>query len=224
MNPAQTRPFPSDDNQLRIGYSSLSTDTRMNVPEDDELFIRRTMDEDPRLGVELLFRRYYQPMCSHAVKYVGSKSVAEDLVSDIFYQFYQQNIFTDITSSYRFYLLRTVRNRAFNYLKQQLNRQTVDEDADEVGRLAVSAGDAPDSLIQYEELYHDVQDAINDLPIDRRRIYLLNRFEGKKYQEIADELQLSIKTVEVQLYRANKHIRSLLKRKWYLLLLLLTSF
>ncbi|WP_229365669.1 RNA polymerase sigma-70 factor [Fibrisoma montanum] len=195
----------------------------MTIPEDDELFIRKTMGENPKLGVELLFRRYYQPMCSHAVKFVGSKSVAEDLVSDIFYQFYQQNIFADITTSYRFYLLRTVRNRAFNYLKQQLNRQTVDEDTDEVGNMTASSGESPDSLIQFEELYHDVQNAINDLPIDRRRIYLLNRFEGKKYQEIADELQLSIKTVEVQLYRANKHIRSLLKRKWYLLLWVLTS-
>ncbi|RIV27172.1 RNA polymerase sigma-70 factor [Fibrisoma montanum] len=223
MNPAKSIPFTSDEDQLRIGYSSPSTDTRMTIPEDDELFIRKTMGENPKLGVELLFRRYYQPMCSHAVKFVGSKSVAEDLVSDIFYQFYQQNIFADITTSYRFYLLRTVRNRAFNYLKQQLNRQTVDEDTDEVGNMTASSGESPDSLIQFEELYHDVQNAINDLPIDRRRIYLLNRFEGKKYQEIADELQLSIKTVEVQLYRANKHIRSLLKRKWYLLLWVLTS-
>jgi len=191
--------------------------------QDDELFIRKAMAENPKLGVELLFRRYYVPMCSHAVKYVGSKSVAEDVVSDIFCQFYQQNIFADITTSYRFYLLRTVRNRAFNYLKQQLSRQSVDDGTEEVNALAVSVGESPDSLIQFEELYHDVQEAINGLPIDRRRIYLLNRFEGKKYQEIADELHLSVKTVEVQLYRANKHIRALLKNKWYLLLVLFTG-
>lgn len=188
--------------------------------QDDELFIRRTVEENPKLGVELLFRRYYQPMCNHAVKYVGSTSVAEDLVSDIFCQFYGQNIFVGITTSYRYYLLKTVRNRAFNYLKQQLSRPAVEENTDEVANLTASAGEAPDSLIQFEELYHDVQTAINALPIDRRRIYLLNRFEGKKYQEIADELHLSIKTVEVQLYRANKHIRKFLKNKWYLLLLL----
>lgn len=191
--------------------------------QDDELFIRKVMAEDSKLGVELLYRRYYQPLCSHAVKFVGSKSVAEDLVSDIFCQFYQQNVFADITTSYRFYLVRTVRNRAFNYLKQQLNRQTVGDESDEASDLVISAGDAPDSQIQFEELYHDVQQAINALPIDRRRIYLLNRFEGKKYQEIADELKLSVKTVEVQLYRANKFIRNLLRNKWYLLLVLFSG-
>ena len=218
--------FVTGPGQERKGYEqsqAVQPDSDRTELQDDELFIRRTIEENPKLGVELLFRRYYQPMCSHAVKYVGSRSVAEDLVSDIFCQFYGQNVFVVITTSYRYYLLRTVRNRAFNYLKQQLSRPGVDEGSDEAASLAAAAGDAPDSLIQFEELYQDVQTAINALPIDRRRIYLLNRFEGKKYQEIADELHLSVKTVEVQLYRANKHIRQFMKSKWYLLLLLVAG-
>ena len=39
--------------------------------KDDELFIRKNLEENPRLGVELLYKRYYQPMCTHAVKFVG---------------------------------------------------------------------------------------------------------------------------------------------------------
>lgn len=57
---------------------------------------------------------------------------------------------------------------------------------------------------------------MNKLPIERRKIYLMRKFEGKKYQEIADELNLSVKTVDVQLHRANQYIRALLKEKWLL--------
>ncbi len=49
---------------------------------------------------------------------------------------------------------------------------------------------------------------------------MMNRFEGRKYQEIANELDISVKTVEVQLYRANKSIRALLRSKWLPFLLL----
>ncbi len=61
-----------------------------------------------------------------------------------------------------------------------------------------------------------MEEAVNKLPIERRKIYLMRKFEGKKYQEIADELNLSVKTVDVQLHRANQYIRALLKEKWLL--------
>ena len=185
----------------------------------DELFIKKALEEDHQKGVELLYRRYFQPLCSHAIKFVGGRAVAEDLVSDVFYEFYKDRIFVGISTSYRFYLFRAVRNRAYNYLKWELSRQ---EPLHLRHDVPLSEGQQPDAMSQFDELYQDVQQAINALPVDRRRIYLMNRFEGKRYQEIADELTLSVKTVEVQLYRANKFIRSLLKDKW--LLVLLTVF
>ena len=184
----------------------------------DELFIKKALEEDYQKGIELLYRRYFQPLCSHAVKFVGGRSVAEDLVSDVFYQFYKDRVFANITTSYRFYLFRAVRNRAYNYLKWELSRQ---EPLNVRHDVAMAESQQPDAMSQFDELYQDVQQAINSLPVDRRRIYLLNRFEGKRYQEIADELALSVKTVEVQLYRANKFIRSVLKDKWLLAFLLL---
>lgn len=186
--------------------------------QDDELFIKKAMDENPQKGVELLYRRYFQSLCSHAIKFVGGSTIAEDLVSDVFYSFYKDRTFAKITTSYRFYLFRAVRNRAYNYLKWELNRQ---ESLKVWHDTAIPEGQQPDAMSQFDELYQDVQKAINELPIDRRRIYLMNRFEGKRYQEIADELKLSVKTVEVQLYRANKFIRSLLKDKWLLVFLFL---
>jgi RNA polymerase sigma-70 factor (ECF subfamily) len=180
---------------------------------DDELIIRKTLENNLRLGVELLYKRYFQPMCTHAIKYVGDREVAEDIVSEIFFQFYSNKTFLEINSSYRLYLFRTVRNKAYNYLRWDLSRKA---DLAEASQKSTLEENSPDQISHFEELYHDVQAAVNQLPVERRKIYLMRKFEGKKYQEIANELNLSIKTVDVQLTRANQFIRNLLKDKWLL--------
>ncbi|GAB3641610.1 RNA polymerase sigma-70 factor [Spirosoma arcticum] len=180
---------------------------------DNELFIRRAFEQDARLGCELLFRRYYDALCSHAGRFVSSRAIAEDLVAEIFCQFYAEKVFQLITTSYRAYLYKTVRHRAYNYLRQTIRRDTGLEEAQYQG---VSDAQQPDAITQYEELYQDVEQAIQTLPIQRRRIYLMHHFDGKKYAQIADELGLSPRTVEVQIRRASHHLRDLLKDKWFM--------
>ncbi|WP_461076155.1 RNA polymerase sigma-70 factor [Spirosoma flavus] len=209
---------------LRVVTTTEShPDQRMESPvpnessaSDTELFIRQAFQTDARLGCELLFRRYYVPLCSHAVRFVGSKAIGEDLVADVFEQFYSKQIFQTITSSYKAYLYKTVRHRAYNYLRQTLRRDT---DLEMAQYQDVAETQQPDAITHYEELYQDVEQALQTLPLQRRRIYLLHRFEGKKYAEIADELGLSVRTVEVQIRQASHQLRNLLKDKWLLLLL-----
>lgn len=177
----------------------------------NELFIRRAFEQDARLGCELLFRRYYDTLCSHAVRFVSSRAIAEDLVAEIFCQFYAKKVFQTITVSYRAYLYKTVRHRAYNYLRQTLRRDTGLEEAQYQG---VADAQQPDAITHYEELYQDVERAIQTLPVQRRRIYLMHQFDGKKYADIAAELGLSARTVEVQIRRASHHLRDLLRDKW----------
>lgn len=221
----QVYPDPSDNKGSTPFGESLplhaaSENYNSHFETDDELFIRKTLEINLRLGVELLYKRYYQPMCTHAVKFVGSRAAAEDLVSEIFFQFYTKQTFLEIDTSYRLYLFRTVRNRAYNYLRWDLGRKA---DLLEASQKPILDESQPDQISQFEELYHDVEEAVNKLPLERRRIYLMRKFEGKKYQEIADELNLSVKTVDVQLNRASQYIRSLLKDKWMLSLISLLS-
>ncbi len=205
--------LPTPKNTLGVPFKTGSEPVPGRVVS-DELFIRNALLENHRLGVELLYKRYYQPLCTHAVKFVQSREVAEDLVSEIFLHFYTQKIFLEINTSYRLYLFRTVRNRAYNYLRWDLGRKA---ELAEAQQKPITAEQQPDQISQYEELYHDLEDAVNRLPVDRRRIYLMRKFEGKKYQEIAEELNLSVKTVDVQLNRANQFVRNALKGKWLLL-------
>ncbi|MBD2751261.1 RNA polymerase sigma-70 factor [Spirosoma validum] len=199
-------------------------DTTKNPVErpqlDTELFIRKTFEQDVDAGISLLFRQYYTLLCSHAVRYVSSKAVAEDIVSDIFYEFHSELRFQTITSSYRAYLFTAVRNRAFDYIRAEMRQSTSLDHAEFV---PAHSTQSPDSITQYEELYHDVEDAINAMPLKRRQIYVMHRFEGKKYQEIADELNLSLRTVESHLYQAIHQIRNALKNKWQFLICLFAA-
>lgn len=200
-----------DGEKTLLAPFSDSTQLNAKAAPDDELFIRKTLADNPRQGVELLYKRYYQPMCTHAVKFVGSREVAEDLVSEIFFSFYSKDTFLEINTSYRLYLFRTVRNRAYNYLRWDLSRKA---ELSEAAQKPILKEQQPDQISQFEELYHDVEEAVNKLPVERRRIYLMRKFDGMKYQEIADELHLSVKTVDVQLNRANQFVRGQLREKW----------
>ncbi|GAB3950563.1 hypothetical protein GCM10028805_28850 [Spirosoma harenae] len=188
---------------------------------DTELFLRKAFEEDVDNGIGLLFRQYYALLCSHAVRYVSSKAIAEDIVSDIFYEFQAESRYLTINTSYRAYLFTAVRNRAFDYVRAEMRHNTSLDNAE---FMPAHKTQSPDSITQYEELYHDVENAINAMPLKRRQIYVMHRFEGKKYQEIADELHLSLRTVEAHLFQGIRQIRALLKDKWLLIVCILTQF
>ncbi|GAA4402753.1 RNA polymerase sigma-70 factor [Nibrella viscosa] len=165
-----------------------------------------------------MFRQYYAPLCSHAIRFVHNREVAEDLVADVFYAFYTQELHRQITTSYRSYLFRAVRNRAYNYIRWDLSRQEpLLTDADWADAEAAQ----PDHLMVQDEFYLALEEAIGQLPPQRQKVLLLSRFEGKKQKEIADELSLAPKTVENHLLRALATLRTILTEKNLLLVLLL---
>jgi len=186
------------------------------VSNDPELFIRRTFGESPQKGCELLFRRYHQALCSHAVRFVYSRETAEDLVSEVFCKFWKSRAYESVTTSYRCYLFRSVRNEAYNYLRLEFQKL----DAIETAEVQESAfGQRPDQILLYEEIFHRIEDLVESLPPQCRKVFLLSRFEGKKYQTIAAELGLSIKTVEVHMVKALTIIRKGLKNHWLMIML-----
>ena len=182
------------------------------------MFIRRTFEESPQKGCELLFRRYHQALCSHAVRFVYSKETAEDLVSDVFCKFWKTRAYENVTSSYRYYLFRSVRNEAYNYLRLEFQKL---DDLDTANVQESAFSQRPDQIVQFEEVLHRVEEMVESLPPQCRKVFLLSRFEGKKYQDIATELGISIKTVEVHIGKALNTVRKGLKDHWLLMLMLI---
>jgi len=212
---------PQKPKKLRlVSQNELMEEKTSQEPmaEDSEFFIRKTFESNPKKGCELLFRLYYKPMCTHAVRFVYSKDLAEDLVSDIFYTFWNTQAFLSVTTSYRAYLFRSVRNRAYNYLANEFKKSDSIEAANQI---EASSTDSPEQIMRLDELYLKIDELVATLPPQCRKVFLMNRFEGRKYKDIAEELHLSIRTVETHVLKALNTLKSGLKEQWLWVVLLL---
>jgi RNA polymerase sigma-70 factor (ECF subfamily) len=167
---------------------------------------------------EFLFKSHYANLCGYAVKYVWDLQQAEEIVQDLFYNLWSKRSDLYISSSIESYLFRAVRNACLNYLKHKKIR---DEYASNVIQ-AFSAGTGLDeNPVETLELKKKIDESIDSLPPERKRIFLLSRSEGLKYKEIADKLGISVKTVEAQMGKALKFLREELKEFMVILLLIL---
>lgn len=184
---------------------------------DAEYFIHVAFKEDPKRGCELLFRAYYRDLCSTAIRFVYSRQAAEDIVGEVFLLFWTNQIYQTITTSYRAYLFRAVRNRAFNYIKFDLNRSaSLDLIPDDCEADTVQQ---PDQILQLDELLRRINEIVRTLPLQAQRVFIMSRFDGQSHAEIAQELQISHKTVESHITRALSSLRHLLRQELCLLLL-----
>ncbi|GAB4025883.1 RNA polymerase sigma-70 factor [Spirosoma gilvum] len=190
------------------GKSIMGTDSGSNESRvvDSEVFIRQAFDRSIREGYELLFRRYYRPLCNHAVRFVQSKEQAEDLVAEVFSAFWKGQMHLHITTSMRAYLFRSLRNRIYNHLRDELAHQppTTDQLID------IAEPEDPQQILLFTELYTKVQAVIKALPPQCQRVFLMSRFENKKHREIADELSISVKAVEMHISKALNQLRTAL--------------
>lgn len=171
---------------------------------------------------EDLFRRHYADLCRYALKLTRNEQVAEEVVQEVFISFWERRQEIVITHSIKSYLVSSVRNRSINYLKLQLPKDQRKEDIDDFHIVLSSANDS--NSMEYQELHALVQKAINQLPEKCKAIFVLSREEGLTYQEIATQLDLSIKTVENQMGIALKKMRAALKSYLGPLAIILLAF
>lgn len=209
--------IPEIEKQVKIFISQDDPSTIKEVSLNSEILIRKAFEDNFDTGIEYLFRWYYEPLCGHAIRYVSSKEIAEDIVSDMFCTLYSKKSVSHIKSSFRAYLFTWVRNSAFNYVKLEMGRSSSIETAELV---ANQDGQQPDDITQFEDLYHDIERVLNAMPQRRRKIYVLHRIEGKKYSEIAGELDISKNTVKEHMYQALQQIRESIRKKWFPIVLI----
>lgn len=207
MIPEPFDPQPDEDPNLGKTAEPGGAERLHSLP-DKEFFIRKTFETDPKKGYELLFRTYYMPLCSHAVRFVYNKEVAEDLVTEIFLNFWKKSVHTSVTTTFRAYLFTSVRNKCFTYLRwefQKIRQEELDDNF-------LSDMLSPDHIMEMDELYMHVERVIRTLPPQCQKVFVLSRFEGKSYQEIAAKLDVSVKAVEGHISKALNVLRRSLKK------------
>jgi len=181
----------------------------------DQLFWRIAVRDDEDAFRELFFD-FFSPLCVFAHRYVDVWEVCEDIVQETFLKIWKNRKQIEIKTSFRNFLLTNVRNSCIDYLrKRNLEKQWKEKEIQN-GLKEVS-----DDLYSLVELEKMLADALSKLPENLRQVFEMNRFDGKTYREIAEEKELSVKTVEARMTKALKILRVELMDYLPLILLIL---
>ena len=175
---------------------------------DDLLLLNRIKNGDVQ-AFEKLFRSYYKPLCYYADSFLNDMDSAEEIVQNLFYQFWKERADLQIRLSVKSYLFQSVQNNAFSFLKHlqvmDVYREKITQEEQEASNIS------PADDLEYKELESRFASLLQRLPERQRRIFCMNRFGGKKYSEIAKELSVSVKTVEADISKVLVVLRKELK-------------
>jgi len=173
----------------------------MSVGNSEDILPRLRAGDKSALKV--LFDNHYKMVCSAIHRFIRDHSLTEDLAQEVFVRFWEKREKINITSSVEAYLRRMAVNEALGYLRRNKSRFDEEITPNTIGGMTE---DVEQQFLR-SELEIKVKDAINELPPRCQTVFKLSRFEDMTYQQIADEMGISIKTVENQMGKALKYLR-----------------
>lgn len=148
-----------------------------------------------------LFDEYYSVLCFFANKYLADLDLSRSIVQQVFVDLWVKQKKISIHYSLKSYLHKAVKNKAIDHLRQKKRHIQISESHENFHQLPFN------DLVEEAELNDLINSSINQLPEKCREIFMLCRFEELKYTEIAEKLNISIKTVEMQMGIALKKLR-----------------
>lgn len=173
------------------------------MQEEEEKIWNRIQQKDVQ-AFERYYKEHYRSFFLMAFKFLKDAGKAEEIVNDVFVTLWEDGGRIIISSSLKSYIYRAVINRSLNALdRQQRERQRLRE----LGALQDEAFEL--RQMEENELRLQLYQAIDDLPEQCRKVFRMSRFEGLKQQEIADRLEISIKTVKNHITLALKKLGKL---------------
>lgn len=173
--------------------------------------------DDPK-AFEQVFNLYYEALVIYGRSILRDQDEAEDIVQQVFVNTWEKRDETEIHTSVRALLYKSVHNACLNRIKhEKIKRNHADHE------LYVNTMVSQTDHLSHKELQLKVEDAINALPEQCAKIFRMSRFEELKYKEIAEQLGLSVKTIENQMGKALKILRIKLQDYLPLFILLLTE-
>lgn len=173
---------------------------------DTELLSLLTTDGES--AIDLIFRKYYSFLCQSVYRIISDKQITEDLAQEVFYELWRKREQLKINSSLKAYLKRAALNKALNYIRdQKIDFRNAPEKEGLTSKEATIIQELAANNLQQE-----IDQAIDSLPEKCRLVFVLSRYEEMSYQQIADHLDISIKTVENQISKALKSLRKALAK------------
>jgi RNA polymerase sigma-70 factor (ECF subfamily) len=153
---------------------------------------------------EQMFKTHFKALHAYANVTLRDEEQAEEIVQGVFIKLWEKRELLHIDTSVKAYLYRSVHNECLNHIKRNKVKARYEEHAINSGS---NHTESAAKLLELKELEGRIQEALAELPQQCRIIFQMSRFEELKYKEIAEQLNLSVKTVENQMGKALKLMR-----------------
>lgn len=166
--------------------------------------IVRSLAPRGEAAFEQLFKTHFRGLHAYAITILKDETLGEEIVQNMFYKLWEKRELIEIETSPKAYLYKAVYHDCLNHIKHKKVRSA---HAMHVVRHSSGQVENTSGKLLQGELKEHIHAAMNELPEQCRTIFQMSRFEGLKYQEIADEMGLSVKTIENQMGKALRLLR-----------------
>lgn len=195
----------------------MSEEQKYSLPDEEQALIAALKMHD-RKAFEKLYKEHYRRLFALAYRYVGQAPVAEEIVHDVFLTIWKIGGALKVQYSIKSYLSRAVINSSLNFIK----KEKISNGKQHAFLVVESDPDIEnEQRAKKESLLNSLEDAMAILPPKCREVMYLSRFGKLKQQEIATQMNISIKTVKNHLTYGFQKLRELLEKQQQNLLLLL---
>lgn len=176
------------------------------------------LKKDDQSAFSVVFTQYYSDLVRFSFKFTNDLNISEEIVQDVFLRLWENRSSLEIHTSLKSYLLKNVQNRSIDSLRHTgITNQYVSM---VLNNVIVTQNDT-ENYVFFSELQANYNNALKKIPVQYADVFRMSRMEGLKYQEIADELGVSVRTVEVRLSKALGMLREELKDFLLLYLIIL---
>lgn len=181
---------------------------KRKVAEVSEKLIKELNNDDIK-AFDKIYHMYYLYLCAIAVYYVRDRRVAGEIVNDVFVSFWQNR--HQIIHPVLPYLRRSIQNASISYLRSSsFSEKQMTEQMEEIWAFLenhILSSDNPLQTLEHSEMNAIILEKVEELPAKCRTIFKANLYEGKTYSEIAEEQNIHVSTVRVQMKIALTKLR-----------------
>lgn len=166
-----------------------------------------------------LYKAYYAYLNAVAIYYLQDKEVAQEIVDDVFLNVWEKR--ENLVFPIHYYLVRSVQNGCLNYIRSQRALQTaLDGHRDEVLFFLeehILSTSTPLEDVELKETEAEIRRVVDNLPVKMRAVFEAYFYDGKSAEEIAEEMNLSVNTIRVQIKNALDKLKQSLKHLLFII-------
>lgn len=189
----------------------------------DQELLNLVQSQDNKAAFSELYNRYWEPLINLAGKRTLSLAMAEEIVQDVFVNFYLRRKEIQVSHSLSAYLKTAIKFQVFKTYRAQ---KIQDKYIETVAYSGYTAPIQPDNILEAKQIHAEIFQITEKMPATCKEVFLLSRFEKRSNQDIADQLNISVAMVRKHITKSMNIMRSEIKEHqmdiFYLVLLLYT--